>query len=125
MALLDDGTLLISVSGSFSAGGLSGVDEDVFRFTPTSLGATTSGTWSFYFDGSSVAMNTSSTEDIAGLHSPTLNGPIYMTTPGAFSVAGVSGDGADIFLCQPSSLGQNNTSCVFDVLGWLGLWLWQ
>ncbi|MEZ4683891.1 MAG: hypothetical protein R2932_57745 [Caldilineaceae bacterium] len=115
LALLDDGTLLISVAGSFAVDGLSGVDEDILRFTPISLGDNTSGTWSFYFDGSTVALNTASTEDITGLYSEAVNGSIFMTTLGAFSVAGVSGDGADIFICHPSTLGQNNTTCTFTM----------
>jgi hypothetical protein len=37
-----------------------------------------------------------------------------LTTAGSFSVSGVSGDGADIFICAPSSLGAN-TSCSFSL----------
>ena len=38
--------------------GISGADEDVFVFTPTSLGAMTAGTYSstLYFDGSAFGL---------------------------------------------------------------------
>jgi hypothetical protein len=48
------GQIHLSTTGSFSVSGVSGADEDVFVFTPTSLGATTAGTFSptLFFDGS-------------------------------------------------------------------------
>ena len=109
-----DGRLLISTTGSFSVTGVSGNDEDLIAFSPTSLGSTTAGTWSLYFDGSDVALNTSSSEDINGVWVDPANSQIYLTTLGAFSVAGVSGDGADIFVCTPGSLG-STTTCTFSM----------
>jgi hypothetical protein len=43
------------------------------------------------------------------------NGPVYLTTLGAFSVPGVSGDGADIFVCTPGTLG-GATSCTHSMV---------
>ena len=37
------GRMYLSTTGSFTATGVSGADEDVFVFTPTTLGATTMG----------------------------------------------------------------------------------
>ncbi|MCB0042915.1 MAG: hypothetical protein KDE23_24685, partial [Caldilinea sp.] len=51
-----DGDLLVSVAGSFSAGGVTGGDEDIFRFDATSLGDETAGAWSLTFDGSDMAL---------------------------------------------------------------------
>jgi len=111
-ALLADGRLVVSTLGSFAVTGASGGDEDLIAFTPTSLGSTTSGTWALYFDGSDVGLNDSNSEDVNGTWiSP--SGPIYLTTVGAFAVTGVSGDGSDIFICTPSSLG-NTTACTFS-----------
>ncbi len=101
-----NGNLIISVLGRFSAGGLSGRDEDLWQFTATSLGANTSGSWSMYFDGSDVGLSNSSDEDVWGTWLDA-QGDIYLTTRGAFSVPGVSGDGADIFTFTPTSLGKN------------------
>ena len=39
---------------------------------------------------------------------------IYLTTLGAFSVTGVTGDGADVFICTPGSLG-TTTTCTFTM----------
>ena len=48
------GEIYLSTLGSFSVSGLSGRDEDVFAFSPTSTGSSTSGTFSspLFFDGS-------------------------------------------------------------------------
>lgn len=110
--LLPDGRIVISTLGSFTVTGASGADEDLVAFTPTSLGSTTSGTWALYFDGSDVDLATTSDEDIYGAWIDT-NGDIYLTTLGVFSVTGASGDGADIFICTPSSLG-STTACTYS-----------
>ena len=114
IAVTASGDLLISTSGGHNVPGPgSGADEDILRFSPTSLGATTSGTWSREFDGSDVALNNSSTEDVWGVWLDDATGDIYLTTRGAFTVTGASGNGADIFVCDPISLG-NSTSCAFS-----------
>ncbi|MGH2544100.1 MAG: sulfatase-like hydrolase/transferase, partial [Ardenticatenaceae bacterium] len=113
-----DGKLVVSTSGNFSVSGVSGADEDLIVFTATQLGATTSGTWALYFDGSDVAL-TGSSEDINGLRI-TSAGQIYLTTTGDFSVSDSSGDGSDIFVCTPVTLGPA-TDCTFGpALYWDG-----
>ncbi|MCB8944256.1 MAG: proprotein convertase P-domain-containing protein [Ardenticatenaceae bacterium] len=104
-----DGRLLLSTTGNPSVTGVSGTDEDLLAFSPSSLGSTTAGTWSLYFDGSDVGLNTSSSEDITGVWVD--GSTLYLTALGAFSVTGVSGDGADIFTCT-GSFG-STTSCAF------------
>jgi hypothetical protein len=108
-----NGRLVISTLGSFGVTGASGNDEDLLVFSATSLGSITSGTWSLYFDGSDVSL-TASSEDVNGVWIDPANNQLYLTTTGAFSVTGVSGDGADIFVCTPSSLGPT-TSCTFSM----------
>ena len=105
ITLLADGRIIISTTGGFSVPGASGADEDLVVFTPTALGAETSGTWALYFDGSDVALNNASSEDVNGVWVDGGNGEVYLTTLGAFSVAGASGSGADIFVFVPTSLG--------------------
>jgi hypothetical protein len=107
-ALLPDGRLLISTLGNVSVAGASGADEDLLAFTPTALGATTSGTWTMYFDGSDVGLSNSANEDVNGIWVDNA-GRLYLTTLGNFSVSGVSGDGSDIFVCTPGSLGSTTT----------------
>ena len=112
LTLLADGRIVISTVGSFGVPGISGADEDLVAFTPTSLGAATGGTWERYFDGSDVNLNTASSEDVNGAWIDGLSGDVYLTTVGVFSVTGASGSGADIMVCTPSSLG-SSTACGF------------
>jgi VCBS repeat-containing protein len=107
-----DGRLAISTTGSFSVSGVSGKDEDLLIFAATSLGETTSGSWEFHFDGSDVGLDTSNEDIRAGWIDA--NNDIYLTTKGAFSVAGAAGDGSDIFTCVPGSTGID-TSCTFSL----------
>lgn len=111
--LLPDGQLLISTRGSVSVSGVSGEDEDVLIFTPTSSGSETSGSWAMYFDGSDVALADTSDEDVDGFAIST-GGAIYLTTLGSFSVTGLSGDNEDVFVCVPDSLGID-TACNFSL----------
>ena len=117
IAFAPDGKLVISTVGASSVTGVSGADEDLLMFTATQLGATTSGTWVLYFDGSDVALSQTATEDVNGAWIDSATNKIYLTTLGAFSVTGVSGDGADVFICTPSSLG-TTTACTYGP----GLW---
>jgi hypothetical protein len=89
--------------------GASGRDEDVLAFTPSTLGSTTSGTWSLYFDGSDVGL-TDSSEDIDALD--LAGGNLYLSTEGSFSVSGVLGADEDVFVCGIIGLG-DVTACEY------------
>ncbi len=113
IARASDGRLLISVTGSFFDGVLSASDEDLLAFSPTSLGDTTSGTWQMYFDGSDVGLSLT-TEDTQGAWMD--SGKLYLSMEGAFDVGGgVVGDGNDILVCTPTSLG-TTTACTYQLL---------
>ena len=111
VSLLPDGRVLISTTGNISVPGVTGADEDVLAFTPTSLGDVTNGIWAIYFDGSDVGLSTTSNEDIDALD--IVGGNIYLSTVGDFAVTGVSGADEDIFVCVPTSLG-NITTCNYS-----------
>ena len=106
--LLPDGRLLISTKGSFSVSGLSGKDEDISAFTPTSLGTNTAGSFELYFDGGDVGLGGNSGEDIYAL-AVDATGEIYLSTRGSFSVSGLSGKDEDVFVFTPSSLGSSTS----------------
>jgi len=98
-----NGDLLISTNGSYAvpAGDgttISGRDEDLLRFRPTSLGETTAGSWTLFLDGSEEGLSKSN-EDIWGVWASG-ESEIFLTTSGNFEVPGLSGDGADIFICS-------------------------
>jgi hypothetical protein len=105
LAVLPDGKLLISTTGAPSVTGLSGLaDEDLIQFTPTYLGAVTTGTWAYYFDGSDVGLGSNSNEDVDAA-ARTSAGKLLLSTVGSFSVPGVSGADEDILQFTPTSLG--------------------
>jgi uncharacterized protein YjiK len=113
LEILPDGRILISTTSNPTVSGLTGLaDEDILAFTPATLGAATSGTWTWYFDGSDVALSQSSSEDIDALGVAS-NGNIYLSTTGVFSVTGASGDDEDVFSCTPTSLG-SVTACNYS-----------
>jgi hypothetical protein len=89
-------------------------DEDLATFTPSSLGTNTAGTWAFAFDGSDVGLNSNANEDVGALWIDDATGNFYLSTLGAFSVPGVSGDGADVFVCDPGTLG-GTTTCTYSM----------
>ena len=97
-----DGRLLISTLGNYNTGSISGSRSDLLVLD---------GTLALYFDGSDVEL-TDNTENISGVWVDS-NGDIYLATTGAFTVTGASGDGADIFVCTPLSLG-DTTSCTYS-----------
>jgi hypothetical protein len=83
-------------SSAFSVPGLTGGPSgttvtwhDVVLFTPTSLGSTTAGSFSFYFDGSDVGL-TKSQESIDGLAIDAA-GQLFISTTGNPAVTGLSG----------------------------------
>jgi len=97
LSILPSGAIGISTLGAATVTGLLGIeDEDIFGFTPTTLGAVTAGAWSYYFDGSDVGLSTNANEDIDAFYSPT-TGAMSFSTLAAFSVTGLSGLDEDAF----------------------------
>jgi subtilisin family serine protease len=110
MNVLAGGDILLSTTDAGSIPGLTGGpsgttvdDSDIIRFTPTSLGATTAGSFSFYFDGSDVGL-TLSTEDIDAV-GMTGDGRLLVSSTGAFGGTGASGQDEDLFVFNATSLG--------------------
>lgn len=103
-----DGRLLVSTLGNYNTGSLTGGPSDLLVLDGSSL--------ALYFDGVDAEL-TDSTENVNGVWVDG-NGDIYLATSGAFAVTGASGDGADIFVCTPGSLG-DTTTCT-NTLFWDG-----
>jgi hypothetical protein len=83
VAVDTEGNIYLSTVGQFSTNGLSGDDEDVFVFTPSSTGSDTSGTFAstLFFDGSSHGLTN---EDLSGIELPTaIVTPTSTATPAA------------------------------------------
>ncbi len=109
--LLPNGDLVISTRGSFGVPGLSGRDEDIARFTPSSTGALTAGTWNAHLDNSDVGLSSSS-EDIDAL-AMDASSNVYESTLGNFRANGLSGADDDVFSFTPTTTG-SSTSGTFN-----------
>jgi glucose/arabinose dehydrogenase/PKD repeat protein len=110
LAWLDADTLLLSLDadGAVLPGVAETVDDsDVIRFDASSLGGTTTGTFSMYFDGSDVGLTTSG-EDVDAFDL-LAGGSLLLSTEGSASVTGVTGDDKDLLSFTPSSLGSTTS----------------
>ncbi len=115
-AVMGTSDVLVTFTEAGSLPGAGGFDDsDVLRFQASSLGTTTAGAWSMYFDGSDVGLS-SSDEDVDGLEMLP-NGQLLLSTTGSFSVTGASGQDEDIIKFTPTMLGQTTSgswSMYFD-----------
>jgi hypothetical protein len=104
VAALPSGELLFSFTGPGTLGGVAMDDSDVLRFTPTSLGSVTAGTWAMYFDGSDVGLDATAEDvDAVGVLP---DGRLVVSTLGNPSVPGLSGvRDEDVLLFTHTSLG--------------------
>ncbi len=101
------GNMLISFEGFWDQTGMSGYDEDVLKFTATSLGATTAGTWTWFLNGrdADVALG-SAGEDVDALDYDLVAGTLALSTDGAFMVpVNLTGDNHDLLTFTPTALG--------------------
>jgi IPT/TIG domain-containing protein len=115
-ALLDADSLLMSFNEPLKIAGLGTVDDsDIVRFDATSLGATTAGTFSPYFDGSDVGL-TEGSEDVDAVERKA-NGKLLISTTGNVTANGRTGRREDLLRFNPTSLGANTSgtwSMYFD-----------
>jgi hypothetical protein len=114
-AILPDGSLLMSTSGTANVPGVTAERQDILRFIPSSTGQTTAGTWELYFDGSDVGLDTSG-ENIVGL-SVLADGSLAVATQQGLNVAGLSLPPQDIARFTPTQLGATTAgtwSLLFD-----------
>jgi hypothetical protein len=104
-AILPGNRIAMSFTSAGSVPGIAGtVDEsDIVLFTAATLGESTSGSFSLYFDGSDVGLTTSS-ENIDALEILP-DGHLLISTTGGASVPGASAGDEDVLEFAPSSLG--------------------
>jgi hypothetical protein len=108
---LDSDTLLLSIDAE-RTDILPGMtvpldDSDIVRFDATSLGATTAGAFSMYFDGSDVGLTTTAADVDAVELLPT--GEIAISTSDSVSVSGISARDEDLLAFTPVALGSNTS----------------
>lgn len=103
------GNLLLSSTGTTNGTGISSArDEDIMLFTATSLGSTTSGSLSFYFDGSDVGLGGNGSLDVDALFQAA-NGSLMLSHVGSFSLSGSAGDDEDVNEFIPITLGTSTS----------------
>jgi hypothetical protein len=102
--LLDADSLLLSFDLAATIGSLGLVDDsDIVRFDASTLGSTTAGTFSLYFDASDVGLTTGG-EDVDAIEILS-NGNLVVSTVDTFAVTGASGEDEDLIAFTPTSLG--------------------
>ncbi|MEE4376093.1 MAG: Ig-like domain-containing protein, partial [Candidatus Competibacteraceae bacterium] len=104
--LEDDGNLLLSLKNPQFISALGWVDgTDIIRFIPTSLGATTAGSFDWFFDGSDVGLNWYFEYLDAIGFSP--DGRLVVSTRGWFFANSLFGLPQDLFIFNASRFGSN------------------
>ena len=106
--------MIVSTIANVAVPGLAGTwaDEDVLHCVGT-FGTNTACSWSVYFDGADAGVALADgSEDVDGVSVGT--GKLYLSTIGAYSVAGLSNTdinaGGDVFSCDTPITG-DVTSC--------------
>jgi hypothetical protein len=125
-AIVNNTTLLMSFDANIAAGGLSGIPasfgtinaSDIVQFNATSLGATTAGTFSVFFDGSDVGLGgtpiTDALENVDALERLSDGSLIVSINSNLGSVTGIpSIAAADLIRCV-GTFGPA-TSCTWSV----------
>jgi 3-phytase len=105
LAVIGPTQILLSFTEPRSVAGVSGTvdDSDVVRFTATSLGTTTAGSFAMYLDASDVGLSNSG-EDLDAIELLP-DGRLIVSTVGSFSVPGASGAAQDLVAFTPTSTG--------------------
>ncbi|WP_073075020.1 Calx-beta domain-containing protein [Phormidesmis priestleyi] len=99
-----DGSILLSVNQDVTlpgAGTVTGVD--IVKFTPTAIGEATAGSFSLYFKGANVGLDTTGEELDSLAIAP--DGRIIVSTKGSFSAGGLTASNRDLLAFTPTSLG--------------------
>ncbi|HXQ33446.1 MAG TPA: hypothetical protein VN843_05440, partial [Anaerolineales bacterium] len=105
---LDADSLLLAFNTSVTVGGITFTPTDIAKFDATSLGPTTSGTFSMYFNGADVGIDASN-DYIDGID-VLQDGKVLISTQGNPTVPGLSGlADEDILAFTPTTLGSNTS----------------
>jgi len=100
-----DGNILFSLDSPQTLGGVYYDDSDVIKFTASSLGNRTRGSFSMFFDGSDVGL-TSSSEDIDAI-ALLYNGDMVLSTIGTAYVSGATARDEDMLRFRKMQYGNN------------------
>ena len=97
--VLADGSILLSFANRHDGLSIGRVeDSDIIRFTPTSIGSTTAGTFQFFFHGPANGF-TAGNEDIDAFFYTESSQTLYVSMTSTWTVGAVSGTDRDILAC--------------------------
>jgi len=105
-SIVDADTILMSFGTNVTVNGIAATPQDILQFEATSLGSTTAGNFSLYFDGSNVGLDSPTNEKIDSL-SLLPDGRLLLSMTGNPSVPGLTGGrDEDVLAFTPVSLGE-------------------
>jgi len=106
--ILDPDTILMAFTDPGTIGALSVEPVDIVRFDATSLGETTAGTFSMYFDGGDVGLEDAVNEEIDALD-VLPDGRLLLSTLANATLPGLNGADEDLLAFTPAALGENTS----------------
>ncbi|NEP20172.1 MAG: hypothetical protein F6J97_25360 [Leptolyngbya sp. SIO4C1] len=102
--IISNTEILLTFQRNMEISGIGNVDDsDIVKFTATSLGEDTAGTFELYFDGSDVGLTTRQ-EAIDAL-TRLSDGSLLISTAGDTKVPGATAEDQDLLLFTPETLG--------------------
>lgn len=107
-----DGRLVISTAGAYTVPGLaSGSGRDLLVLNGATFGAATAGAWAWFLDGAAAGLVDA---NVAGSWIDPDTGDILLTGTGTYNLPPISGDGDDIYVCDPQNANPT-TTCVYSL----------
>ena len=106
--IVDADTILISFTDPITLGTQAVEPVDIVQFDATSLGDTTAGTFSMYFDGSDVGLEDAINEEIDALD-VLPDGRLLISTLANSTLPGLNGADEDLLAFTPTALGENTS----------------
>ena len=114
LTLEADGSLLISVLNNLNPGtGTIATNEDIVRFTPTSTGEDTAGTFVVFFDGSDVGLGETAVNGFS--QSPT-GELVFSANDDGVVVGGITTENEDVFTFTATATGDDTTGTFGNAL---------
>jgi len=108
-SFLDSDSILMSFTTAVTVNGITATPQDILRFDASSLGSTTAGTFSMYFDGSDVSFADTTNEKIDSL-SRLPDGRLLISSTGNPVLPGVSSaKDEDVLVFTPTTLGDTTS----------------
>jgi hypothetical protein len=104
------GGLMLGTVGKATVPNVTAADEDILLFSPSTLGTTTAGGWSLFFDGSDVGLGTADVQS-ATFQRPSPSNPngfLVVSLDKTMTLGGISRPTTTMVPCFNGTFGQNS-----------------